>query len=149
MSRSTGVHSEDSVVCWCVLPSWFRCRRLSILACAIMHDGNRRLSTTKLTGRCLGTIHSNLERPRDQLLCRASRFSSLTSSFGCMANPSSDEPDALMCAPTDLWEAWVGNHPGRPGPKHASRVAFPTPRFVPIVDNLRFCLTDRRRPVFS
>ena len=33
-----------------------------------------------------------------------------------MANPSSEEPYALVWACTDLWEAWVGNHPGPPGP---------------------------------
>ena len=35
----------------------------------------------------------------------------------CMANPSLEEPDALMCARPDLWERWVSNHPPPPGPK--------------------------------
>ena len=29
----------------------------------------------------------------------------------------SEEPDALMRARTGLWEPWVGNDPGPPGPK--------------------------------
>jgi len=32
------------------------------------------------------------------------------------ANLSVEEPDALMCARPDLWEPWVRNHPGPPGP---------------------------------
>ena len=35
---------------------------------------------------------------------------------GCMANPASEEPDALMRARPDLWEPWAGNRPGPPGP---------------------------------
>ena len=34
----------------------------------------------------------------------------------CMANPSLEEPYALMCARTGLWEPWVSNHPRPPGP---------------------------------
>ena len=33
-----------------------------------------------------------------------------------MANLLVEEPDALMCARPDLWEPWVSNHPGPPGP---------------------------------
>jgi hypothetical protein len=33
-----------------------------------------------------------------------------------MVNLSVEEPDALMCARPDLWEPWVSNHPGPPGP---------------------------------
>ena len=33
----------------------------------------------------------------------------------CMANPSLEEPYALMCARTGLWEPWVSDHPGPPG----------------------------------
>ena len=33
-----------------------------------------------------------------------------------MANLPVEEPDALMCARPDLWEPWVSNHPGPPGP---------------------------------
>ena len=35
----------------------------------------------------------------------------------CMANPSLEEPYALMCARTGLWEPWVSDHPGPPGPE--------------------------------
>jgi len=38
-----------------------------------------------------------------------------------MANPSSEEPYALVWACTDLWEAWVGNHPGPPGPMQSAK----------------------------
>jgi len=38
-----------------------------------------------------------------------------------VANPCSEEPYALMCARTDLWEPWAGNRPGRPSPKKSSR----------------------------
>ena len=34
----------------------------------------------------------------------------------CMANPSLEEPDAVMSARTGLWETWVRNHPRPPGP---------------------------------
>ena len=34
-----------------------------------------------------------------------------------MANLSVEEPYALMRARTGLWEPWVGNDPGPPGPK--------------------------------
>jgi len=45
----------------------------------------------------------------------------------CMANPSLEEPYALMCARTDLWEPWVSNHPGPPGPGafHATKSGPP------------------------
>jgi hypothetical protein len=33
-----------------------------------------------------------------------------------MVNLSVEEPDALMRARPDLWEPWVGNDPGPPGP---------------------------------
>jgi len=33
-----------------------------------------------------------------------------------MVNLSVEEPDALMCARPGLWEPWVSNHPGPPGP---------------------------------
>ena len=39
----------------------------------------------------------------------------------CMANPSLEEPYALMCARTGLWEPWVSNHPGPPGPNARSK----------------------------
>ena len=45
-----------------------------------------------------------------------------------MANPSSEEPYALVWACTDLWEAWVGNHPGPPGPVRLSRRHIVAPR---------------------
>jgi hypothetical protein len=41
-----------------------------------------------------------------------------------MANPSSEEPYALVWACTDLWEAWVGNHPGPPGPVRLCKLHF-------------------------
>ena len=39
----------------------------------------------------------------------------------CMANPSLEEPYALMWARTGLWEPWVRNHPRPPGPACRSR----------------------------
>ena len=41
----------------------------------------------------------------------------------CMANPSLEEPYALMCARTGLWEPWVSNHPRPPGPALRSEIA--------------------------
>ena len=43
----------------------------------------------------------------------------------CMANPLSEEPYALMWARTGLWEPWVRNHPGPPGPPSARRCSPP------------------------
>ena len=42
----------------------------------------------------------------------------------CMANPALDEPYALMWARTGLWEPWVSNHPGPPGPTQVSKTCF-------------------------
>ena len=38
-----------------------------------------------------------------------------------VANLSVEEPDALMCARPGLWEPWVGNCPGPPGPPHETK----------------------------
>jgi hypothetical protein len=41
----------------------------------------------------------------------------------CMANPSLEEPDAVMSARPGLWEPWVRNHPRPPGPARRSEIA--------------------------
>ena len=38
-----------------------------------------------------------------------------------MANLSAEEPDALVRARPGLWEPWVGNDPGPPGPRAVGR----------------------------
>ena len=39
-----------------------------------------------------------------------------------MAKLLVEEPDALMRARPDLWEPWVSNHPGPPGPNAVRRL---------------------------
>jgi hypothetical protein len=47
-----------------------------------------------------------------------------------MVNLSVEEPDALMCARPGLWEPWVGNCPGPPGPRHPNGDRFGGRNFV-------------------
>jgi hypothetical protein len=62
-----------------------------------------------------------------------------------MANLLVEEPDALMCARPDLWEPWVSNRPGPPGPLQdhftANSQRWNPPNAVP--DNEKCCQTDR------
>jgi hypothetical protein len=61
-----------------------------------------------------------------------------------MANPSSEEPDALMCARPVLWEPWAGNRPGPPGPLDRNptrlRASVTTSATVPLGEGAVPCI---------
>jgi hypothetical protein len=59
-----------------------------------------------------------------------------------MANLLVEEPDALMRARPDLWEPWVSNHPGPPGPPLVNCLRFPQQARTPTLDNTLRLVTD-------